>query len=384
MRVVLSLVVALCLAAGVVAERPDPAVDATGILAAAREALGGDQKLAAVTSFSATGRTRQLRGNNLVPIVFEMWCELPDRYVRKDEIPAQESDPTSSGFNGDSLIQIPPPPPMPQMGAIPGMPGMATPAPPSAGRATGAPAPTVAPPSTPPAASAAKPAGATPATGDPAAAAGLSAKPGAPMPAPGATPPGPPPDPRKARLTTVKQDFVRLTLGMFAASFSSYPVTFRHIGQAEAPQGKADVLEVKGPGTFLLKLFINSQTHLPVMVSWTVPATNVVIKTPDQPAPATLPPGSIVVDAPAAPPATAPKEELAKYAQEIMALRKQALASRLIEHRVYYADYRDIGNGLKFPFRLRRAVAGDTIEETTFDEFAVNKKIDPRRFAPVK
>jgi hypothetical protein len=171
---------------------------------------------------------------------------------------------------------------------------------------------------------------------------------------------------------------------MFAASFSSYPVTFRHIGQAEAPQGKADVLEVKGPGTFLLKLFINSETHLPVMVSWTVPATNVVIKTPDQPAPATLPPGSIVVDAPAAPPATAPKEELAKYAQDIMALRKQALASRLIEHRVYYADYRDIGNGLKFPFRLRRAVAGDTIEETTFDEFAINKKIDPRRFAPVK
>jgi hypothetical protein len=175
-----------------------------------------------------------------------------------------------------------------------------------------------------------------------------------------------------------------MTLGMFAASFSTYPVTFTHIGQAEAPQGKADVLEVKGPGTFVLKMFINSETHLPVMVSWTVPATNVVIKTPDQPAPESLPPGSIVVEAPAAPPATAPKEELAKYAQDIMALRKQALTSRLIEHRVYYADYRDIGNGLKFPFRLRRAVAGDTIEETTFDEFAINKKIDPRRFAPVK
>jgi hypothetical protein len=368
MRVILSLVVALGLMAGVLAEYTDPAADVTAILSAAREALGGDQKLAAVTSFSATGRTRQLRGNNLVPIVFELWCELPDKYVRKDEIPAQESDPTSSGFNGDGLIQIPPPPPPPTaaamaaamaMAAKPGAPGPTTPARPAPGSATGAPPAAAPPPGTP-------------------------AKPGGASPAPGAAPPGPPPDPRKARVTTVKQDFVRLTLGMFAASFSSYPVTFRHIGQAEAPQGKADVLEVKGPGTFLLKLFINSETHLPVMVSWTVPATNVVIKTPDQPAPATLPPGSIVVEAPAAPPATAPKEELAKYAQDIMALRKQALASRLIEHRVYYADYRDIGNGLKFPFRLRRAVAGDTIEETTFDEFAINKKIDPRRFAPVK
>jgi hypothetical protein len=381
MRVILSIVVALCVVAGVLAEHLDTAADAASILAAAREALGGDQKLAAVTSFSATGRTRQLRGNNLVPIVFEMWCELPDKYVRKDEIPAQESDPTSSGFNGDSLIQIPTPPPMPQMpmGAKLGAPGPATPAAPPAGKPTGAPAPTKPLPSL-----AAKPGGTPPAAGDPAGAAGPPAKPGGTPPTLGAVPPGPPPDPRKARLTIVKQDFVKLTLGMFAASFSSYPVTFTYVGQAEAPQGKADILEVKGSGTFTLKLFINSETHLPVMVNWTVPATNVVIKTPDHPAPENLPPGSIVVEAPAAPPATAPKEELAKYAQEIMALRKQALTSRLIEHRVYYADYRDIGNGLKFPFRLRRAVAGDTIEETTFDEFAINKKIDPRRFAPVK
>ncbi|MCX6543012.1 MAG: hypothetical protein NTV05_01210 [Acidobacteria bacterium] len=384
MRVILSVGVVLCLVAGVVAERVDPVVDAASVLAAARAALGGEQKLAAVTSFTATGRTRQLRGNNLVPIVFEMWCELPDKYVRKDEIPAQESDPTSSGFNGDSLIQIPPPPPAPPMAARPGAPGPATPAKPAAGPATGAPAPAAPPPgaTAPPQTSATAPGGTRPASGDPlaaaaAAATAMSGRPGGTPPTAGGPPSGPPPDPRKARVTTVKQDFVRLTLGMFAASFSSYPVTFRHIGQAEAPQGKADVLEVKGAGTFLLKLFINSGTHLPVMVSWTVPATNVVIKTPDQPAPATLPPGSIVVEAPAAPPATAPKEELAKYAQDIMALRKQALTSRLIEHRVYYADYRDIGNGLKFPFRLRRAVAGDTIEEMTFDEFAINKKIDP-------
>ena len=30
-------------------------------------------------------------------------ASFPDKYVRKDEIPAQESDPTSSGFNGDQL-----------------------------------------------------------------------------------------------------------------------------------------------------------------------------------------------------------------------------------------------------------------------------------------
>ena len=323
MRVMLSLVVALGLMAGVLAEHVDPAADAASILAAARDALGGDQKLAAVTSFSATGRTRQLRGNNLVPIVFEMWCELPDKYVRKDEIPAQESDPTSSGFNGDSLIQIPPPPVMPATGAMPGAPRPAAPA-------------------------------------------------------------GPPPDPRKARLTTVKQDFVKLTLGMFAASFSSYPVTFTHIGQAEAPQGKADILEVKGTGTFILKFFINSQTHLPIMVSWTVPATNAVLVAPGQKPPENLPPGSLIVEAPAPPASTSPKEEQAQYAKDLQTLRAKALVGKLVEHRLYYADYRDIGNGLRFPFRLRRAIAGDTVEETTFDGFTFNRRIDPKRFDALK
>ena len=54
-------------------------------------------------------------------------------------------------------------------------------------------------------------------------------------------------DPRRARVNTVKQDFAKLTLGMFATSFSGYPLTFTRVGQAEAPQGKADVLDVKGP-----------------------------------------------------------------------------------------------------------------------------------------
>src|SRR5689334_6691269 len=81
--------------------------DANQVLAGAREALGGEKTLSAVKSFVATGRTRQVRGNNLVPIEFEISCELPDKFVRKDEIPAQDTDPTTLGFKGDELIQFP-------------------------------------------------------------------------------------------------------------------------------------------------------------------------------------------------------------------------------------------------------------------------------------
>src|SRR6476661_9089427 len=96
-----------------------PARDAASVLAEAREALGGEKRLSSVKNFVATGRTRQVRGDNLVPIEFEIAVELPDKYVRKDEIPAQESGPTSTGFNGDQLIQlpVPAPPPVPPGGA---------------------------------------------------------------------------------------------------------------------------------------------------------------------------------------------------------------------------------------------------------------------------
>jgi hypothetical protein len=49
------------------------------------------------------------------------------------------------------------------------------------------------------------------------------------------------------------------------------------------------------------------------------------------------------------------------------------------EFRVYFADYRDV-DGMQFPFRLRRATGADTTEETTFDRFRINPKIDPKKF----
>jgi hypothetical protein len=265
-------------------------VDAAQVLAAAREALGGEKKLSAVKTFTATGRTRQVRGNNLVPIEFEINCELPDKFVRKDESPAQDTDPTTLGFSGDTLIQFPLPSAGPQRGR-----GGGSPAPP--GPAAGAPAP-------------------------PDAGRG-------PAPPEGRRGGGPARSPAQQRLATVKQDFVRLTLGMFAASFPSFPLTFKYAGQGEAPEGKADVLDVSGPADFAARFVVQRETHLPVMLMWQGPPT------PTQAKPA--------------------------------------------DFRLYYADFRDV-DGLKLPFRIRRAIGSETIEETTLDRIKINAKIDPRKF----
>jgi hypothetical protein len=333
--------------------------DATEVMTQARTALGGDKNLTAIKSFVVTGRTRRLRGENVQPIEFEIACELPDKFVRKDEFPAEESAPTSFGFNGDTLLQIPPPAAPPaRAGGPPAAAGRAGGDPPAAGRGV-----------EPPAAGRGAPpdaarAGAPPQGG-----------------APGGAPPGPRPAPPATPINRAKQDFARLTLGMFAGSFAGYPLTFTRVGQAEAPQGKADVIEVKADKdpSFTVRFFINSQTHQPIMLSWQQPPTNVIVTVPGQKPPANVAAGTLVVEGPPAPAATAPKEEVDKYAKDVKELQTKNRA-KLVEHRLYYLDYRDAGNGVTFPFLLRRAIGPDTIEETRFDNFRFNSRIDPRKF----
>ena len=308
---------------------PSPAaIERAGqILTEARKAMGGD-KLAGVTTILVTGQTRRVRGDNLVPIEFEIAIELPDKYVRKDEVPAEESEPTSTGFAGNDVIQFPLPPA--------GRPGGPAPAPP----------------------------------------AGAAGRPGGPPPAPT---PAQLEAQRTARLNTAKQDFARLALGLLADSLATFPMTFAYAAEAQAPQGTADVLDVRGPANFTARLFIARDTRLPIMLSWQAPPSGVVVTTPGQPAPRTVAPGAVIVSAPAAPAATATAEERENYTKQVAAMRQKA-QSTPVEHRLYYADYRD-ADGVKFPFRMRRAIGADTTEETTFDRFRLNTKIDPRKFA---
>lgn len=274
------VIVSICIGATGAAQTPT----ADSVMAGARKALGGEAKIAAVKTFIANGRTRQVRGENLVPIEFEIQAELPDKYSRRDEFPAQDAGPVTAGFAGEALVLMPrpvPPPPRPGM------------------------------PAPPPAAMEAQ---------------------------------------LRGRMMQSKQDFARLLLGMFAGTTSAFPVTYSYVGQAEAPQGKADVIDVKGPANFAARFFV-ADTGLPIMVSWQPPMG------PGGPGGMARPGAPIAAGAGGPPPGAKPAPE----------------------QRLYFADYRDV-DGLKLPFRIRRAAGSETTEETTFDRYRINAKVDPRRF----
>jgi hypothetical protein len=71
---------------------------------------------------------------------------------------------------------------------------------------------------------------------------------------------------------TRKSAFIRsFALYMLALTLSppeNFPMTYAYGGQVEAPGGMADGIEGKGPNGFLVHLFIDAKTHLPVMLNY--------------------------------------------------------------------------------------------------------------------
>ena len=313
--------------------------DANKILAGARTALGGP-KLEAVKSLTAVGRTvRALPNGTSAESDFEMALELPDKYLMRSVLAAMGnmSIYRNSGFNGGQVIEEIDRPPSLAGGGVMHI---------------------------------------------------RIAGPG------GATDPEKMTDEEKAesnqkRLVANQREFAKLALGMFAMSPAAYPVELADGGQAEAPDGKADVIDVKGEGGFAAKLFIDAQTHLPLMLSWM----------DKEPITMMMGPGGTVTAGPgtsaavagggttvtrSTAPANMTPEEREKMMKDLEARRKEAESkARTVEYRIYYADYKGVG-GVQLPHRIQRSIDGKPTEEMVFDTIKVNPKIDAKKFQVAK
>jgi len=333
----LGVSVAIALAAGSMAGSQGR--DVNEILAGARTALGGP-KLAAVKTLTAVGRTvRVLPNGTSAENEFEMALEVPDKYVMRSVLAAMGNMSVyrNSGFSGGQVIEEIDRPPSLAGGGMVVM---------------------------------------------------RFAGPGGAM------------DPEKMtadekaefdqkRLVANKKEFAKLALGMFAASPAAYPVELADGGQAESPDGKADVIDVKGEGGFAAKLFIDAQTHLPLMLSWMDREPITVMMGPGGTVTTGGAPGAGMaasggnttftrVERSGGTPPT--PEEREKMMKDLEARRKEAEAkARTVEYRVYYGDYKSVA-GVQLPHRIQRAIDGKPTEEMVFDTFKVNAKIDAKKF----
>jgi hypothetical protein len=186
--------------------------DAGPLLAAAREALGGDAALATVSSFTAEGSLERTLGGRNISSSLEVSCVLPEQFVTMTRQmmsrgPLGEAVITRyEGFNRDE----------PFLHTI----------------APGLPFPPV------------MRSGPEPTTPEEIAA------------------------DRARQLARRKHDFVELFLPLFAASPDTVPLSFATGGRIDLPSGPTDVVLVTGQDGFEWRLYLDATTHLPVRLAW--------------------------------------------------------------------------------------------------------------------
>ncbi|HWE31661.1 MAG TPA: hypothetical protein VHB97_26855, partial [Polyangia bacterium] len=91
--------------------------------------------------------------------------------------------------------------------------------------------------------------------------------------------PAPTGDAAAQAVRNARADLARTVLAFLLTSPASLPVDFTYAGEAEASDGRADVIEAKGAGNFAVQLFLDKTTHRPLMLAYKGAAPQIRITT---------------------------------------------------------------------------------------------------------
>ena len=294
---------------------------AAEVLAAARKAIGGS-KLDALKSLSVEASIQRNVGNMQMQTESEMLVEMPDKYVRSDASSGPMQMKFTTGFNGDRAIL--------------------------------------------PAGASAVPGGGFMIRMGPGAA---HADPHAEKPTPEQVA-----ELNRVSVRNYRQEISRMMLGWFAAAHPSIKAQYTYAGEAESPDGKAHIIDVKDEDGFSARLFIDQNTKLPLMVTYKGRLPRMVTNTE----------GGRGGDRQTR--AQQLSEEAARKVREDQNKRVEELKtatahpSPMVDFTLYFEDWREV-DGINFPHIVRRANEGTTNEEWKINKVKVNPKIDAKKFA---
>jgi hypothetical protein len=162
------------------------------------------------------------------------------------------------------------------------------------------------------------------------------------------------------RLASVKSDAARTLLILLLTPPESAQMQFSYAGEAESPEGKADVIEAKGTNNFAARLFLDKQTHQPLMLSYRAVVPKMIVNT---------------VRAHGHGEAEKMSKDVEKQAQEEMAKAQKNES----EIQVFLTDYRKV-DGISLPHKITRQVNGEVSEEMEFAKFKINPPLKAERF----
>jgi hypothetical protein len=173
-----------------------------------------------------------------------------------------------------------------------------------------------------------------------------------------APPPAPGSDAEAQALKNGRAELARLALTFLLTAPSSSSLEFSYGGEAEAEDGKADVLDVKGSGAFVARLFLDKTSHRPLMLGYKGVAPGMVMRTQQ-------------VDGHTD---TATIERAARDAAAA------APPPQLVDISLFVDNYKQV-DGVWLPHHVSRSIDGKPSEEWTFKTIKVNPAFKPDAFS---
>ena len=296
------------------------------VLSAAKKALGGEDKLAAVKGLSAEGPFRRSMGPREMEGTVTLLIVRPDKFRRAEEMqmggmvggPSIERTSTLAGNNAWDDMQ--------NRGAMGGGVQMII--------RDGPPPP--------------------------------------PPPAPGAAPSAAPAPPTPEQLNQARVQRMKIQMQRYlAAMFAEGPQAWTDAGIAESPDGKADILEAKEESGRTIRLFIDQATHLPLMVQYQDPKPMVMINGgpggPGRGGPGA--PGGAAAGGPGRGPGGMTPEELQKRADE---MRRQP--PQMGTFAMHLSDYKKV-DGIMLPTKIETSLDNEPNEEWTIEKYKINPNV---------
>jgi len=160
------------------------------------------------------------------------------------------------------------------------------------------------------------------------------------------------------QLRNSRADFARIAIAMLLAAPKSTPVDFTYGGTAESPDGNADVIDIKGEGSFASKLFLDQTSHRPLMLSYRGVSPQIRVQT--------------VKAGPGA-------SERGRGDAEGGHTEPTPPQPELVDITMFFEDYKSV-DGVMLPHHVMRSVDGKTTEEWTFKTIKVNPAFKPDTF----
>lgn len=185
----------------------------------------------------------------------------------------------------------------------------------------------------------------------------------------------------EARVRRMRQQLARLTAALLADAGTPWV----DAGVAESPDGKADILEAKEDSGRMLRLFVDQDSHLPLMVQYQDPKPMVMMSGgpggPGRGGPGGPPVGggpgmprggggTVDVMRPGPGGAPAPSaEEVQKRIAEM-----QRTPPQLGTFAMSLSDYKKV-DGIMLPHKIETSIDGEPNEEWTIEKFKINPQI---------